>query len=236
MLTAGPWRTRWMMRFDLQQLQTEILPLADVHGVEVVAIEWLQGPGRGVLRVYIDRPGRDPAATVGPGVEGATADVCARFSRDVSAALDALDVIPAAYDLEVSSPGFERPVQKRADFERFSGRVARVRTRSAVMGRLSFVGALRGTIDLPDGDFAVRIAVDATDVEVPARVISRAHLVEIKTPRAAKPGKGPGKQQREKQGVRSGVPPTGPAVLTTETTETTAPPWREARAAGEAER
>ena len=106
------------MKVDTQQLKAEIEPLAAVHGVELVALEWLQGPGRGVLRLYIDRPGTDPRVDAEQG-SGATADVCARLSRDVSAALDKFDEeIPTAYDLEVSSPGFERPVQKREDFER----------------------------------------------------------------------------------------------------------------------
>ncbi len=48
------------VKVDTQRLKTEIEPLAVAHGVELVALEWLQGPGRGVLRLYIDRPGGDP--------------------------------------------------------------------------------------------------------------------------------------------------------------------------------
>ncbi len=181
------------IRLRLQdQLRTEIEPLLAVHGVELVALEWLQGPGRGILRVYIDRPGTDPRVAPAEG-EGMSADLCARVSRDISSALDALgeEAIPGSYDLEVSSPGFERPVQKRADWERFTGLVAKVKTRVPVAGRGSFEGPIAGTVDRPDGGFAVRLTVDGTTMEIDARGIARAKLAELVTAKPAKPARAP---------------------------------------------
>ncbi len=180
------------MKIDTQQLKAEIEPIAAVHGVELVALEWLQGPGRGVLRLYIDRPGTDPRVDAEQG-SGATADVCARLSRDVSAALDKYDEeIPTAYDLEVSSPGFERPVQKREDFERFKGLVLKLKTRQAIEGRGSFEGPLTATKDLPNGDYAVCMTVDGDrPIEIATRNIARARLAEIKPPKPVKPAKHP---------------------------------------------
>lgn len=194
------------LKVDTQQLKTEIEPIAAVHGVELVALEWLQGPGRGVLRLYIDRPGTDPRTAPDARGPGATADVCARVSRDVSAVLDKIeeDLIPMAYDLEVSSPGFERPVQKREDFERFKGLVLIIKARQAIEGRGSFEGPITGTRDLPNGDYAVSITVEnGRAVEVATRNIARARLAEIKPPKPAKPTKAPRKSPRPETGAAS---------------------------------
>lgn len=159
-------------------------------GAELVALEWLQGPGRGVLRLYIDHPGGDPRVPPSAEHPGATADLCAAVSRAAADRLDELDVIELAYDLEVSTPGFERPVQKRADFDRFVGLTAKVRTRAAVDGRTSFEAVLDGTVDAGES-FAVRLRVGEREVVVPVKHLLRARLVEIKQPKASKPGKGP---------------------------------------------
>lgn len=178
------------MRVDVEQLRGEIGPLAEQNGAELVALEWLQGPGRGVLRLYIDRPGGDPRTAHDESRPGATADLCAAVSHAVSAMLDAADTIEGAYDLEVSSPGFERPVQKREDFDRFAGLAVKIRTRGPLDGRTSFEGPLVGTSDAEDG-YAVRVSVGGSEVAIPRRLVSRARLLEIKQPRPAKPGKGP---------------------------------------------
>lgn len=179
------------MRIDHDHIRTELEPIAAVHGVELVAVEWLQGPGRGVLRLYIDRPGGDPRTAATQKGEGATADLCAAVSRDAGPVLDGMDVFEMPYDLEVSSPGFERPVQKRADFDRFAGMVLKVKTRVPIEGRGSFEGALAGTVEGPGGAWAVRMDVGGHELELDARKIARAMLAEIKTPKPAKPGKAP---------------------------------------------
>lgn len=177
---------------DIDRLRAEFASVAEVHGVELVALEWLQGPGRGVLRAYIDRPGGDPRV-VDP-ARGISADLCAAVSRDVGAALDADEgLVTVAYDLEVSSPGFERPLQKREDFDRFEGLVAVVKLRERIESRGAFEGPLRGTADAPDGGFVVKLECAGRVWDLPAKKISRAKLAELKAPRPAKPGKGPSK-------------------------------------------
>lgn len=193
-MTPGP--SAWccaVSRPDLTKIENEITPLLSVHGVELVALEWFQGPGHGILRVTIDRPGgdpreQDPAKSVG-------LDEVTGVTRDVSTAMDALDLIEGAYTLEIGSPGTERPLQKRADYERFAGLRARIETRSGE-GRSNFSGALRGVRDLPDGEFAVKIEVAPTvEREIPAHTIVRAKLHEIAPPRKDKPGKGSSRRQ-----------------------------------------
>jgi len=178
------------VRVDVEQLRGEIEPLAELHGTELVALEWLLGPGRGVLRLYIDLPGSDPRTLPTEAQPRMTADLCALVSKEVSAKLDSADTIDGAYDLEVSSPGFERPVQKREDFDRFVGLAVKIRTRGPLDGRTSFEGPIVGTADAEQG-YVVRVSVGGNEVVIPRRQVSRARLLEIKPPRPTKPGKGP---------------------------------------------
>jgi ribosome maturation factor RimP len=178
------------VRVDVEQLRGEIQPLAESIGVELVALEWLQSPGRGVLRLYIDRPGGDPRVKPDDANPGTTADQCAAVSHAVSKLLDDGDRIEVAYDLEVSSPGFERLVQQRKDFDRFAGLEIKVRTRGPLEGKTSFEGTLIGTAG--DGDeYTVRVSSGGREVAIPRRQVSRARLLEIKAPKPVKPGKGP---------------------------------------------
>ncbi|HEX4277497.1 MAG TPA: ribosome maturation factor RimP [Bryobacteraceae bacterium] len=83
-------------------------------GIEIVEVE-LKGSGHShLLRIYIDKP------------EGVTHADCELVSREVSAALDAEDPIPGHYDLEVSSPGVERKLNKWHDWQRFAGKKVKV--------------------------------------------------------------------------------------------------------------
>ena len=102
-------------------------------GLEVVDVEWHGATRRGVLRIFIDKPG------------GVTLDDCEKVSRQVSTILDVEDIVPgAAYHLEVSSPGLDRKLTKPSDFERFAGRKAKVRLKVPLDGRQQFTGTLAG--------------------------------------------------------------------------------------------
>ncbi|MEP0325142.1 ribosome maturation factor RimP [Bauldia litoralis] len=106
-----------------------------------------------------------------------TVEDCERLSRDLSPALDVDDPIDGAYHLEVSSPGIDRPLVRRSDFERYAGHVAKVELIRPANGRKRFRGALAGL----EGD-AARIAVDKpvdgeTTVLLPLADIAEAKLV-----------------------------------------------------------
>lgn len=91
-------------------------PVAAKQGCEVVAIELLGSPtGARVLRISIEKPG------------GATIDDCTKVSRGISPQLDATDLVEGAYNLEVSTPGMERPLQREKDFAYFTGCDARIK-------------------------------------------------------------------------------------------------------------
>jgi ribosome maturation factor RimP len=86
-----------------------------------------------VMTAYIDKPG------------GINIDECSEVSREIEAKLDADDLVPATYVLEVSSPGIERGLYSLADFERFIGSEARVKTLEPIDERKSFTGTIKGT-------------------------------------------------------------------------------------------
>src|SRR6185436_17203755 len=84
--------------------------VAASYGLEIFDVQFRREGGGMVLRIRIDRPG--PAAT---SEESVSVGDCARVSRDLSAILDVDDVVPAAYTLEVSSPGLDRPLTRADD-------------------------------------------------------------------------------------------------------------------------
>ena len=104
--------------------------VAQYEGLEVVEVEW-RGSGRGLLRIFVDKPG------------GVLLDDCAEVSRQVSTILDAEDVVPGgAYQLEVSSPGLDRKLLKLADYQRFAGSRVKVKLKAPLDGRQQFTGVL----------------------------------------------------------------------------------------------
>ncbi|UCF46692.1 MAG: ribosome maturation factor RimP, partial [Myxococcales bacterium] len=83
------------------------------------------------------------------------------------------DALPAgSYRLEVSSPGLERPLVKLADFERFSGREIKVRTRTAIEQQRRFHGKLLGVVDR-----AIELDQDGKVLLIPHADIAQANLV-----------------------------------------------------------
>ena len=97
---------------------------------------------------------------------------CSHVSRDLSALLDVEDFIPGAYTLEVSSPGLDRPLRSRADYERFAGRCAVLVLREAVNGQTFFRGRLAGV----DADAALLDGEGGQRHRVPLELVTRANL------------------------------------------------------------
>jgi len=111
----------------VDQVRAAAERVAQSYGLDIFDVQFRREASGMVLRVQIDRPG--PAASAEESVSVAD---CSRVSRDLSAVLDVDDVIPVAYTLEVSSPGLDRPLRGRTDFERFAGRRAKVVIRESV--------------------------------------------------------------------------------------------------------
>lgn len=149
----------------LEQVRRIAAPLAAQEGMELVDVE-LGGPGgRQTLRLFIDKAG------------GVSLDDCSAMSRAVSAALDVEDPIQGAYDLEVSSPGLDRPLRTADHFRKFAGQKVRVRTFGPISNcenRKTFVGILKG---YEDGKVAVD--VDGKVFQVPHQQISKANVEPV---------------------------------------------------------
>ena len=118
------------------KIQLELEELAETlvisEGMELVDLEYRRQGPRWVLRLFIDKEG------------GVTVDDCANISRQLGDLLDAKDIVPQAYVLEVSSPGLNRPIKKKEDFRRFAGRKVELRLVSPLEGRRKIVGDLVG--------------------------------------------------------------------------------------------
>jgi ribosome maturation factor RimP len=105
-------------------------------GYELVAVELVQRGGSGAtLRIYIDHP------------EGIGLDDCEDVSEQLSAVLDVEDPLQGRYDLEVSSPGLDRPLVDAAHFRRFQGERATVRLGEKIEGRRRLEGVIAGCED-----------------------------------------------------------------------------------------
>jgi ribosome maturation factor RimP len=105
------------------------------HGLELVHAEVAGPEGQPIVRVFIDKPG------------GVTHEDCAGVSLQVGTVLDVEDFIHSAYTLEVSSPGIERGLYKRADYERFAGSPAKIKARNPINGQRNFRGRIVGVSD-----------------------------------------------------------------------------------------
>lgn len=116
----------------LKKIEQILTPVLKNLGVELVEREFVFEHGRRILRLYIERDGTS-----------ATLDDCSRVSKGVEGVLDVEDLIPPPYVLEVSSPGIDRPLRKKKDFERFRGKWVDVRTKELVQGRRHFSGVLQ---------------------------------------------------------------------------------------------
>jgi len=145
-------------------------------GFDLIEVQYGREPTGWVVRLFIDTPadagaGTMQAAGIGP-VGSVGLEDCERVSRDVSAALDVADLVPHAYQLEVSSPGLDRPLRRERDFARFVGESARIRLIDGVEGRRNFLGTLRAA-----KDGRVEIACDGRSYEISIDDIQKANLV-----------------------------------------------------------
>ena len=144
----------------MTRLAELIEPYLLAQGVELVDLELTQPRrGRATLRLFVDRPG------------GITLDEITRVSRVVGELLDVHDLISSSYTLEVSSPGLTRELKKPRDYERYTGRLVRLTTRSPWQGKQVHRGILKGL-----ANEEVSLEEDQTLVRIPLGEIAKARL------------------------------------------------------------
>ena len=142
------------------KLSQLLQPLVEGLGYEFVGLEHSSNPKNPVVVIYIDRE------------EGIAIEDCEAVSREVAALLDVEDPIPGHYNLEVSSPGLDRPLFTIEQFARFAGQEANVTVYAPVDGRRKF----RGIILAASGD-TVTIEQDGEEVTLESGNIVKARLV-----------------------------------------------------------
>ena len=140
-------------------------PLLASQGLELVELEYKKEGRDMVVRLFIDREG------------GINLDDCAAVSRELSELLDVEDVIPGNYTLEVSSPGLNRPLKKPSDYERYRGRLVKVRTFDLLADdggnlRKTFLGELLG---LENGVVQLRLT-EGQAAAIPLDKVAKANL------------------------------------------------------------
>jgi len=155
-----------MAKIDVVSRVSELAePLAASLGLELAEVEYKQEGGRMVLRLFIDRDG------------GVTLDDCAAVSREMTEILDVEDFIPGRYNLEVSSPGLNRLLKKPADFERFTGRLVKIKTfellaDNAGNKRKTFTGEILGL----SGNLVQLKLSEGQTAEIPLEKVAKANL------------------------------------------------------------
>jgi ribosome maturation factor RimP len=144
-----------------REIDAIIRPSIEHMGLRLVRVKMMDAGGRRVLQIMIERIGGN-----------INVDDCAKVSDTVSALLDVHDPISGEFNLEVTSPGIDRPLIAIEDFERFKGFEAKIETAIMLNGRKRWRGLLLGVA----GD-DVEINVDGVSHKVPHARINNAKLI-----------------------------------------------------------
>jgi ribosome maturation factor RimP len=118
---------------DRARVDAVVDPIVRAQGAEVVDLEFKSEPSGWVLRIFVEKLG---SADSNASTREAAVDLalCSAVARELSPALDAADLIPHRYHLEISSPGVERALRKERDYVRFTGKKAKLKLHTAGPG------------------------------------------------------------------------------------------------------
>jgi ribosome maturation factor RimP len=153
----------WESEMDKSQVAERVRKIAEevLQGsvIELVHVE-VVGVGKPTVRIFIDKPG------------GVTLDDCSEVSQQIGFVLDREDFIPISYVLEVSSPGLERKLYSLQDFEKYKGRLAKVKTHQPINGQKNF----RGVIKSVEGSEIVFLDKTSGEVRFDYGLVAKANL------------------------------------------------------------
>lgn len=137
------------------RIRLAVGPVLEREGIELVNVTWCRSGRRGLLRIFVDKPG------------GVTIADCASVTSVVGDIIDAERIVDGLYTLEVSSPGLERPIASYAEMERSVGRQLRIITKdgNVTVGRLQ-----RCSQEM------IGVDVNGVDVEIPFASVVKARL------------------------------------------------------------
>jgi len=156
----------------IEKTREIVTPVLRKSNLELIDIEYLTQKGKKIIRITIDKD------------TGVTLDDCVKVSREVGYILDIKDLFPGSYNLEVSSPGLERPLKTLNDFEKFSGRKVFIKTTELFQGRKNFKGLLKEV----QGE-TIRLEEEGKLWELPFQLIHQAKLIYELPKKVLKKGK-----------------------------------------------
>ena len=148
------------LRRDQTHLWELFEPVVTGMGYDLIEIEHFPNPKHGVLRLYIDKEG------------GVNVDDCSSVSRQISALMDVEEPVSGKFNLEVSSPGSDRPLRRLQDFQRFTGSLVKLKTVMPLEGQRNFKGRL-----LQADEEMVTIETDTEEVGIPFSALEKARVV-----------------------------------------------------------
>ena len=148
-----------MAKFE-QKLTDLLRPAVEETGKALLGVEFISAGNNSVLRLFIEHE------------NGINVDDCAEVSRQVGAVLDVEDPISSEYNLEVSSPGVDRPLFELAHFKAVIGEIVNVKLSMPLNGRRKFKGTLTAI-----EDSTLIVEVDGMDYEIVMNNVDKANLV-----------------------------------------------------------
>ena len=148
------------MRRDQTHLWELFEPVVDGLGYDLIEIEHFPNPKHGVLRLYIDKDG------------GVNVDDCSIVSRQISALIDVEEPVSGKFNLEVSSPGSDRPLRRLQDFQRFIGALVKIKTVMPLEGQRNFKGRM-----LEANEDRLVIETDEEELSLPMSAIDKARII-----------------------------------------------------------
>jgi len=134
---------------SIVKLNEMFAPVVDGLGYEFVGLEYKSGASPSILRIYIDHE------------DGITVDDCAKVSRQVSAVLDVEDPITKEFNLEVSSPGLDRPLFTIEQYKKFVDAKIKCKLRMPFNGRRNFTGKL-----IEVNEQSIVLSIDNEEIEL----------------------------------------------------------------------
>lgn len=149
------------MVLDVERLRGLVEPILHSLGYDLVDLAFAGHGGKGALRIFIDKEG------------GITLEDCVQASRFISHALDVEDPITHSYQLEVSSPGLDRPLKYLEDFQRYQGKMVRMKVHPPIENQ----SLLRGRLVSQEGDYIHIMLEGEKAVIVPFHNIVSAKLL-----------------------------------------------------------
>mgnify|MGYP001254273678 CR=1 FL=1 len=148
-----------MAKFE-QKLTELLRPAVEETGKSLLGVEYISAGNNSILRLFIDHE------------NGIDVDDCAEVSRQVGALLDVEDPISSEYNLEVSSPGVDRPLFEIAHFQAVVGEIVNIKLSIPLNGRRKFKGPL---VAIENNNLIIE--VDSIDYEMPIGNVDKANLV-----------------------------------------------------------